>query len=127
MQLKEPKRKALDKFISILREHLKEKLWGIYLFGSVAKGTAEDKSDIDMLIVYSDLDERKLLEKVSEISFRVVLETGELIETILISKEDYEKSVGHSPFLWEVLKFGTPLFTRLKSTKWDLEFKDYME
>lgn len=127
MKLEGCKRKAVDKFITILREHLKEKLWGIYLFGSIAKGTAEEKSDIDMLIVYSNLDEHKLLEIVSEISFKVALETGELIETILMSKEDYEESVGHSPFLWEVLQFGTPLFTRLKGTNWELEFKDYIE
>lgn len=127
MKLEKRKRKALDKFITALREHLKEKLWGIYLFGSAAKGTAREGSDIDVLIVYADLDERKLLETVSEISFKVALETGELIEAIPISKEEYEKSIGKSPFLWEVLQFGTSLFTRLKGTKWELEFKDYIE
>ncbi len=127
MKLEKQKRKALDNFVTTLREHLKEKLWGVYLFGSVAKETAREGSDIDVLIVYADLNERKLLETISEISFKVALETGELIEAIPISKEEYEKSIGHSPFLWEVLEFGTSLFTRLKGTKWELEFNDYIE
>ena len=56
--------------------------------------------------------------------FRIVMETGELIEAIPMLKEEYKSSLGSSPFLWEVLQFGTPIFTRLKGTEWELEFKD---
>jgi len=124
MRLEDKKREALKKFVTKLKERLGDKIWGIYLFGSLAKGTATEESDIDILIVYSDFEERSLLEVVSEIGYKILMETGELIEAILMLKEEYESSLGKSPFLWEVLQFGTPLFTRLKGTEWELEFKD---
>ncbi len=126
MGVEEKKREALKKFVAMLEERLADKIWGIYLFGSLAKGTVTEESDIDVLIVYSDFEERSLLEVVSEIGFRIVMETGELIEAIPMLKEEYESSLGRSPFLWEVLQFGTPIFTRLKGTEWELEFKDYL-
>ncbi|MEW6095437.1 MAG: hypothetical protein AB1567_02765 [bacterium] len=43
-----------------------------------------------------------------------------------MSKEEFEQSLGRSPFLWEVLKFGKPIFTRLSGTEWDLDFRDYL-
>lgn len=68
--------------------------------------------------VYSDIDERNLLEIASEISFKIACEGGNLIETIPMSKQEFEQSLGRSPFLWEVLEFGRPFFARLtgKST-----------
>ena len=126
MGVEEKKREALKKFVAMLEERLGDKIWGIYLFGSLAKGTVTEESDIDILIVYSDFEERSLLEVVSEIGFRIMMETGELIEAIPMLKEEYESSLGRSPFLWEVLQFGTPIFTRLKGTEWELEFKDYL-
>ena len=90
----------IERFTSELRERLGEKILGIYLFGSVAKGTATDESDIDILVVYSDLDERSLLEIASEVSFKIVCEEGRIIEAIPMSKEEFEKSLGRSPFLW---------------------------
>lgn len=125
--LEEKKREALKKFVAMLEERLADKIWGIYLFGSLAKGAVTEESDIDILIVYSDFEERILLEVVSEIGFRILMETGELIEAIPMMKEEYESSLGSSPFLWEVLQFGIPIFTRLKGTEWKLEFKDYLE
>ncbi len=40
-----------------------------------------------------------------------------------MSKEEFEHSMGRSPFLWEVLNFGKVIFTRLSGTEWDLDFK----
>ena len=98
-----------------------------YLFGSLAKGKASEESDIDLLVVYSDMEERKFVEVISEIGFSILMETGELIEVIPMLKVEYESSVGRSPFLWEVLQFGAPIFTRVKSTDWKLEFGGYLE
>jgi hypothetical protein len=69
-----------------------------------------------MLVVYRDLDERSILEIASEISFKCACEYGRTIETIPMSEQEFEQSKGISPFLWEVLKFGRPIFTKL-STK----------
>jgi predicted nucleotidyltransferase len=116
----------IERFASELRGRLGKKILGIYLYGSIAKGTATDESDIDILVVYSDLDERSLLEMASEVSFKIVCDEGRIIETIPMSKEEFEQSLGRSPFLWEVLKFGKPIFTNLFATEWKLDFKDYL-
>lgn len=101
----------VERFATELKDHLGEKILGIYLFGSTTKGMATEESDIDVLAVYSDIDEHRLLEVVSEISFKIACEEGKLIETVPMSKQEFEQSLGRSPFLWEVLKFGRPIFT----------------
>jgi len=119
--------KIIERFVSELKERLGERILGIYLFGSTAKGMATEESDIDLLVVYSDLEEWSLLEVASEISFKILCEEGRLIQTVPMSKEEFEKSLGRSPFLWEILKFGKPIFTRLSGTEWELDFRDYLE
>ncbi len=116
------RRDVVDYFVSELRDHFGEKILGVYLFGSTAKGTATLESDIDVLVVYSNIDERNLLEVASEISFKIACEEGRLIETIPMSKQEFEQSLGRSPFLWEVLKFGRAIFTKLTGTEWELDF-----
>jgi uncharacterized protein (UPF0332 family)/predicted nucleotidyltransferase len=117
----------VDSFVEELKERFGDRILGAYLFGSTAKGVATSESDIDVLIVYSDMKERDLLEAASEISFRLACEEGKWIETVSMSKEEFEQSLGHSPFLWEVLKFGKPIFTSLTGTEWKLDFTDYLE
>jgi uncharacterized protein (UPF0332 family)/predicted nucleotidyltransferase len=117
----------VDSFVEQLKDRFGNRILGAYLFGSTAKGIATSESDIDVLIVYSDMNERDLLEAASEISFRLACEEGKLIETVAMSKEEFEQSLGHSPFLWEVLKFGKPIFTTLTGTEWKLDFTDYLE
>ena len=107
------RKNVVDYFVSKLRDHFDEKILGVYLFGSTAKGTATSESDIDVLVVYSDIDEHNLLEVASEISFKIACEEGKLIETIPMSKQEFEQSLGRSPFLWEVLKFGRAIFTKI--------------
>ena len=119
--------KIIERFVSELKERLGERILGIYLFGSSAKGMATEESDIDLLVVYSDLEEWSLLEVASEISFKILCEEGKLIQTVPMSKDEFEESLGRSPFLWEVLKFGKPIFTRLSGTEWELDFRDYLE
>lgn len=117
----------IERFASELKDRLSERILGIYLFGSTAKGTATEESDIDVLVVYSNIDERSLLEVASRISFEIACKEGKLIEIIPMSKEEYEQSLGRSPFLWEVLKFGKPIFTTLSATEWELDFRDYLK
>ena len=102
------KQEAIEVFVSQLKATIGDKLWGIYLFGSTAKGGAKPQSDIDMLVVYLDMAEAELMKIISEIGFRIACDLGELIEPVVMSKEEYEASLGRSPFLWEVLQFGVP-------------------
>jgi predicted nucleotidyltransferase len=103
----------VDSFLDQLKERFGNNILGAYLFGSTAKDTATAESDIDVLIVYSDIEECVLMEATSEISFRLACQEGRLIEAVPMSKKEFEQSLGHSPFLWEVLKHGKPIFTTL--------------
>lgn len=116
----------IKSFTGKLRKCLEGKILGVYLFGSVTKGMSTPESDIDMLVVYSGIDEWSLLKTTSEISFKIACKYGRLIETIPMSKQEFEKSLGRSPFLWEVLKFGKPVYTTLTGTEWHLDFKEYL-
>jgi len=129
MKFRDGKKKGdvVDYFVSELRKYFSDKILGVYIFGSTAKGIETLESDIDILVVYSNIDEHSLLEVASEISFKIACEGGNLIETTTMSKEEFEKSLGHSPFLWEVLKFGRPVFTTLSGTEWELDFKEYID
>lgn len=117
----------IEGFTSRLKDRLGKKILGVYLFGSTAKGTDTEESDIDILVVYSGVDEFHLLEIASEISFNIACEYGRLIETVPMSKEEFEKCLGSSPFLWEILKFGKPIFTTLSGTQWELDFREYID
>jgi uncharacterized protein (UPF0332 family) len=117
----------IELFTSRLKDCLKEKILGVYLFGSTAKDVDKEESDIDILVVYFGIDEYHLLEIASEISFSIACEYGRLIETIPMSRQEFEQSLGRSPFLWEVLKFGRPIFTTLSGTEWNLDFREYID
>jgi len=121
------KQKAIEKFVFRLREEIGDKILGIFLFGSTAKGTATEESDVDILVVYSNLEEWQLLRIISNLTFSIACEDNELIEVVTMSKEEYDNSLGHSPFLWEVLEFGKPLFSVLKGTEWKLDFREYLK
>lgn len=121
------KSRGLDKFVKEIRDQLGDKILGLYLFGSVAKGTAKPGSDTDVLIVYSGISERKLLEMAADITFEIACQYGEMIEVVPMSKEEYDRSLGQSPFLWEVLQFGVPLYTVLEGTEWKLDFTGYLD
>lgn len=88
------------------------------------KGMDTEESDIDILIVYFGIDERYLLEIASEISFNIACEYERVIEAIPMSKQEFERSLGTSPFLWEVLNYGKTIFATLSSTEWRLDFRE---
>lgn len=52
--------KALNMFINELKKRLGDKLVKVILFGSYAKGYADEYSDVDVLIVYVDMGLNKL-------------------------------------------------------------------
>ncbi len=88
----------VERFASELRDSFGEKILGIYLFGSVFKGTDTEESDIDILVVYSNLDEETFLKKqvksVSELSVR----RGELLKQSLCPKRNLNTLWAGLPF-----------------------------
>ena len=50
--------KELLPLVEGLKHGLAEKLWGLVLFGSVARGEAKESSDLDLLLVADNLPEK---------------------------------------------------------------------
>lgn len=95
-----------EALISRLREHLAQwsDLRGAWLFGSVARGQSRPNSDVDVLIVATDLDSADLHEKVGQLHADVKRWTGNDLQL-----------VEHSPSSWQVLKASkNPLVEQIR-------------
>lgn len=85
-----------------------ERLWGVILYGSYARGDAGEEPDIDVLIVLKgafdpSTERKRTLDLIAELS----LEHNVLISDIITSEEDYSR--GEVPLFKEVQREGVPL------------------
>ena len=84
---------------------LGDELDAILLFGSQARGDAEDASDIDILCVMkSPFDYGELIRKTSELTASVSLKHEAVISRVFVTREDYETK--QTPFLMNVRAEG---------------------
>ncbi len=78
-----------------LADLYQERLRGVYLYGSYARGEAEDGSDVDVLIVLDRLgaygDE---IDRTSELVSRVSLAHGISVSRVFVSEDEWQKSQG---------------------------------
>jgi len=97
----ERKASCAEEFAGQLTSRLSGRLYRVVLFGSVAKGTADVDSDVDVLVVVDRVsgDVEKI---VAETAFQVGLRCGEAIEYILMSLEEYRSRDPDNPFIYEV-------------------------
>ena len=105
-----------------------DEIANIILFGSVAKGEADKRSDIDLLLVldtYSgDFEALEAKTRVSELAFNLEKEYGKNIQLIFTNK-NFEGLDNH--FIEGVLKEGILLFARSPSiTVNGLELEHYV-
>jgi len=84
----ERKASCAEEFAGQLINRLSGRLYRVVLFGSVAKGTADADSDVDVLVVVDRVSE-DVKKIVAETAFQVGLRCGEAIEYILMSLEEY--------------------------------------
>lgn len=78
------------------------------LYGSVQKGQPHEESDIDLLIVLNG-DVRQAHEICGDISFELLLETGERVEAIAYCTDNLFHP--QSFFVYHILKTGEVLYT----------------
>ena len=104
--------KAVEQLKNRLVNELGDKIDSIVLYGSVAKNTASDESDIDVLVVARD-DERGLYDKISKIRTQVDLENNTLTALLYVTSEELEHyaKLG-SPFMKSVSEEGMILYDR---------------
>jgi len=79
----------------------------IILFGSHARGTANENSDWDILILLKSPNvSRKIEQEYRHELFDIELETGEPISTFVFSKNDWETKHSFTPFYYNISREG---------------------
>jgi predicted nucleotidyltransferase len=109
MNLQRRYQKVVAEFLRRVLETYRDKIERIILFGSVARGTAGEDSDIDILVV-GDIT----LDELVNISYPLLLEHGELISAKNMDKKHFNFLVenGYS-FIKIVLDEGILLYERM--------------
>ena len=95
-----------------LREALQslygERLAGLMLYGSYARGDQEAGSDIDVLVaLHRPVRPGEEISRTSELLSRMSLENDTVISCAFVSEERLRQ--GQSPFLMNVRKEGVPV------------------
>ncbi len=98
-------RDKLGKITSVLSVELSrllgDRLVGIYLYGSQARGDAKPDSDIDVLVVVRGaFNYFGLIEETGQMVADLSLENDTVIALAFVSEEDYQNR--HTPFLMNV-------------------------
>ncbi len=81
----------------------------VVLFGSAVRGELEEGSDIDILVVLSELD-WELEKRIVGLCFDSELECGRVISTVCLSRDEFENSpLRQSPLVLNALAQGRML------------------
>lgn len=98
----------LDKLQAALSEILQERLEGVYLYGSQARGEAQPGSDIDVLIVLGeDFDYGEMLDLTIDVVADLSLEFDVVISRTFVTKERYQQE--KIPFYMNVRREAVPV------------------
>ena len=85
-------RKLLIEFKEHLAALYGERLKGVYLFGSYARGEADEESDVDVLIVLDQVKHYgQEVDHTGEISASLSLEYGKSISCVFVPEEKWHK------------------------------------
>jgi prevent-host-death family protein len=100
-------RSVLRRFKAGLRRLYGDRLAGVYLYGSYARGDAREGSDVDVLVVLrGPVDPHEEIERTSDLRARA-LSAGVLISALAVSEEDFR--AGRRPWLLSIRREGIPL------------------
>lgn len=85
----------------------------IYLFGSIAKGKEDERSDYDIAVIVKEYPEKDM-DIIARIRYSLLGKIKRPLEILLIGMDDLEYS---SPFLYEIyhasrLLYGTDILIR---------------
>lgn len=100
-------KRALNAFVEKLRQVYGEHLVEVRLYGSRARGDAEEDSDIDVLVILDHVEDFwKELHRIEEIAYTLEADYDYrlIISAFPISREEYEQ--GESPLLLNVQREG---------------------
>ncbi len=83
-------------------ERYRDKIEGVVLFGSVARGEGKEDSDVDILVIWKG-DEAEGWRAMTGLAFDVLLDEEEYISVKVLGLEDLK---AENPFIKNVMKEG---------------------
>lgn len=99
-----------NELIEGLKNIFKESLVSIILYGSVAKGTDTDESDIDIAIILKDGKRQSLPDKLVDFTLELDLKYDKVFSVIGIDYDEFLKWENVLPFYKNVKKDGVVLW-----------------
>ncbi len=107
-------KKITDHLIKLLLDVSDLKIEKIILYGSYARGEANDESDIDILVLCDDREEKldKKRSSVNRIGSRISLENDIDVAVRIKDKNQFEKWVNVVPFYQSVDREGVVLYEK---------------
>ncbi len=105
----------LKKIVNVILKEISS-IEAIYLFGSIAKGEENERSDYDIAVIVREYPEKDL-DKIARIRYSLLGKINRPLEILLIGMDDVEYS---SPFLYEIyhasmLLYGTDVLLRCEN------------
>ena len=84
-----------------------DRLRGVYLYGSYARGSQDPESDLDVLIVLADFDHYgEELDRTSELVAALSLDYGIAVSRVFVRQRDWTEA--RTPFLANVREEAVP-------------------
>lgn len=95
-----------------LKDLYKDKLKAVILYGSVARGTAQEDSDVDILVLVDVTPEelRNYADALSDISTEFALEFLKVFSILDVSFQEFSEWKDVSPFYRNVSRDGVMLY-----------------
>jgi len=103
-----PHERAADEFVRTVETDLRESVEAVYVFGSVARGTERETSDVDVLVVASDdVEFASVDDRLLAIAYDVQLSHGVPVEVHSMGADEFhEREERGDPFVRTILEEG---------------------
>ena len=84
-----------------------ERYGGLVLYGSYARGEADEGSDVDLLLLLGgEVDQAREVLRAEEVKWPLSLESGYVLSLLPVGVDAYRSS--EEPFLWNARREGIP-------------------
>ena len=105
-------KKILMELAEMLQEVYRDKLKEVILYGSVARGTATDDSDVDIMVLVDGTDQelRAFEDRLSDVSTDISIKYFKVFSIIDVSYQEYMNWIKVSPFYRNVSEEGVVLY-----------------
>ena len=111
-RLSHGERTALAVFIDHLRQRYGDGLLRVVLFGSKARGDFDGESDLDVLVVVRAQDDWRCWEEITDLTSRLLLDTGVNISALVRDEARYQWwTTHHAPIYNSIQRDGVELWT----------------